>query len=186
MCRNRKHNRADFSFLNSVCKASSLLPLLLFSHCLLSKSLSVTSVCVYVLWGAAQPSIPMAQNTLCFITYLALSAHCHVTIHAILFWFQSQFNWKNVPSVKFTPVISSCQFFWESMSGCPTLFFGLWKAPFHRNVCLCISKRWHKCMYFTSWGGAGCSSESCSKMHQHPLTLQVMTWSVCQEGLPHN
>lgn len=47
MCRNRKHNRADFPFLKSVCKASSQLPLLLFSHCFLSKkSLSNACVCM--------------------------------------------------------------------------------------------------------------------------------------------
>lgn len=50
MCRNRKHNRADFPFLKSVCKASSQLPLLLFLHCLLSKkSLSNACVCMWSL-----------------------------------------------------------------------------------------------------------------------------------------
>lgn len=155
-----------------MCKATSQLPLLLFPHCLLSKSLSATAACVHA-WPCEElptpPSLgpkilPLLSLTLLpAVMSLSLpsslkSTHYIVLLPAALRAKLSQ-NPSSLPSF-----ISSCRFLSESKSRCH--FTGMCVFAYLKDDT-------HICISPVSGGDQekpGCSSVSCSKTRPQPVT----------------
>lgn len=159
MSRNRKHNRADFPLLQSVCKASSQLPFLLFPHCLLSKSLSATPVCVYA-WPCEElPTPPSLWPKILSLFHHLLSSICPLSCHYHCLTLHNSLKLSRKFQV--SPSVSQ-----SLMIRCATLL-GLFGKCHFPGMWIFAYLKDDTCMYR---GGVQekpcCSSESCSKTGQ--------------------